>query len=118
MLTGWLSPEGKMHDCPYFGHSSAAEYIMKDRGYSYDGRTPLDELLVEKYGWIKIYHSTMFWSGICFYYDRSLITNEQRRFLKEQYEADTKNYLKEGRLALYDMDVLERPVDEDGFYIE
>lgn len=104
MLTGWLSPEGKYHPCPYFGHMAAADYIVEHQYPDARYIKPVDDMLIQDFGWIKIYHCLG--SGNIFGYSKHLITEEQRHFIKNDYENNPRDYDIESRYDLDEMNIV------------
>ncbi len=102
MIFGWLSPEGKMYECPYYGHIGLAydlveEYkIDKHRLFAdYDISAEDDMLLFT--GWVKIgkdqstngYAVIPPEAGSCGLKVRiAKVTEEQKRYLKHMYDEE------------------------------
>ena len=117
MLSGWLSPQGIMYECPYWGHIDLAYEILNTQygqRHFYDN-TP-DETLVER-GWIKLYTSIFSHNQEIYFKDSYRATLEQKDFLKNNYEQYPDNWSKVGIYELKFLGVLDEEYDEDGCLI-
>lgn len=115
MLSGWLSPTGEFHPCPYWGHIDLA-YELLGAEHKPECATP-DEELIQK-GWIKLYTS-MFADGqqIYYNYDKCRATEVQRTFLKQAYDNFPNAWDKVGIIELKTLGVLDEEYDENGCLI-
>lgn len=118
MLSGWLSPTGEYHMCPYWGHIDLAyEILNKQYGYRHFYENTPDEDLIQR-GWIKLYKS-MFSPEQQIYYnfDRPIATEGQKIFLKADYEKNPDDWGKVGKIELKELRVLDEEYDENGCLI-
>lgn len=115
MLSGWLSPTGKFHACSYWEHIDLA-YELLGAEHKHTCACP-DEELIQK-GWIKLYTS-IFADGqqIYYNYDRPRATENQRVFLRQQYENNPDIWDKVGIIELKTLGVLDEEYDENGCLI-
>ena len=83
MLCGFLSPDGKLYSCPYYGHMSLAEKLVAELKIK---RTDMCENVLLKNGWICIRPSDVYKAV----YDDDgkivFITDEQKEFFSKNRE--------------------------------
>ena len=118
MLSGWLSPGGELIECGYWGHIDRAYEILEthyELKHFYNN-TP-DEDLIQR-GWIKLYKS-MFSPEQQIYYNyyRPIATQDQKVFLKADYEKNPEDWGKVGKIELKELGVLDEEYDEMGCLI-
>lgn len=115
MLSGWLSPTGEFHPCPYWGHIDLAYELLGD--VEKTENTP-DEELVKK-GWIKLYYSLFLAEEqqIYYNYDICRATEPQKEFLKKWYNEFPDSWGKVGIIELKTLGVLDEEYDENGCLI-
>lgn len=94
--TGWLSPEGRLHECDYMNHITEADKIIKEYGYE-PGDRP-DDILMD-HGWAHLTRVTFMVSipqWCIFWKDpwRHHLTEAQKHFLKP-YMEEYKDFLYE-----------------------
>lgn len=88
---GWLSPEGRLHECDFMDHIHTAEEIARGLGAPSDARH--DDWLLE-HGWVHLTVSSIVDHGwmVIFPYNRENLTEWQHKYLKPFIE-DNLNFI-------------------------
>ena len=86
-IIGWLSPEGRLHECDYMNHLAVAEEIAKQLG------APEQELFddwLRNRGWVHLTVTTACEHGwaVIFPLNTNHLTQEQHHFLKPYVEEN------------------------------
>ena len=119
MIYGWISPDGEYLSCEFMGHYDLACEIIDANGYRIiwgDKNKPVDDVLVEHYGWIKAYHS-MFDRKHTHLYMPHRLSEPQKKLLREDYFNYPENWDRFGRTLLEEYDVIDCTYDERGMCI-
>lgn len=85
--TGWLSPEGKFHECEYMDHMAVAEDLCEEYGYEDDNYIK-DEVLLD-HGWAHLTITTFFsHNWMIMWKDDYMnhLTQDQKAYLKPYIE--------------------------------
>lgn len=114
MLCGWLSPEGKFHECNYWGHIDLAYDLCEQLGFSSENLP--DEALAD-HGWIKCFYSVFDYKVQLYSNEEGLITEAQKSFLRHNYEEFPEDWGRGGKLELKFLGVLDPEYDEFGCLI-
>ena len=86
-MLGYLSPEGIMYTCGYYGHLSLSEKLCKEYGFNYTHKVNAEETLMRNNFIVFRRGSILHWDcvpGEKYTYQE--ITDSQKRYINENSE--------------------------------